>query len=95
MLQVQIFDAPVVHLAPSGEDSILIYTYDNVLSHYIVAASKKSVELIKVGQIALQGIIRAPPRVRGVSWVVPEQQLRKFMFLRATCAVILTDIRKW
>lgn len=94
-MQIQALDAPAVHLASSGEDSILIYTYDNVLSHYIVAASKKSVELIKVGQIALQGIIRAPPRVRGVSWVVPEQQLRELGLLSLLYVHMLTCCRKW
>jgi len=74
---VETLAAPAVHLAPSGEDSILVYTSDNVLDHYIVAASNKTVGLVKVGQIALYGIIRAPPRVRAVSWIVSDHQLRK------------------
>ena len=74
-LHVERLAAPAIHLAPSGEDSILVYTNDNVLDHYIVAASNNTLGLVKVGQIALHGIIRAPPRVRAVSWVVPEHQL--------------------
>lgn len=78
MLHVEKLTAAAVHLAPSGEDSILVYTYNNVLDHYIVAASNRTIGLVKVGQIALHGIIRAPPRVRTVSWVVPEPQLSEY-----------------
>lgn len=67
--------AAAVHIAPSGDDSILVYTHENYLDHYIIVAAKKSVRLAKVGQIGLHGIIRAPARVRAVSWIVPEHQL--------------------
>ena len=33
--------------------------------------------LVQVGQIALHGIVRAPARVRAVSWILPDHQLRK------------------
>lgn len=69
-------------IAPSGDDSILVFSHDNFLDHYIVAASRKYVRLVKVGQIGLQGIVRAPARVRALSWVVPEHQLRKLNKIR-------------
>jgi len=75
ILHVETLTAPAVHLAASGNDSILVYTHDNILDHYIIAASVDTVRLVKVGQIALHGIIRAPPRVRAVSWIVPDYQL--------------------
>lgn len=50
--------------------------YDNTLDHYIVDLNEKGIQLIKVGQITLSGVIRAPPRVRAVSWIVPDLQLR-------------------
>lgn len=78
MLQRIQLHAPVVHLATSGDDSILVYTYENVLDHYVIISSTKSVQLAKVGQIGLHGIIRAPARVRAVSWVVPDHQLRQY-----------------
>ena len=87
VLHIEKLAAAAVHLAPSGEDSILVYTYDNVLDHYIVAASDMTIELVKVGQIALHGIIRAPPRVRAVSWVVPDHQLRRF------CHIVTGKVR--
>ena len=36
-----------------------------------------SIQLIRVGQIGLHGIVRAPARVRAVTWYVPENQLSK------------------
>lgn len=67
--------AAIVHLAPSGEDSLLVYTYENHLYHFVITASNAAIQLVLVGQIALSGIIRAPPRVRALSWILPEDQL--------------------
>ncbi|KAK0795026.1 WD40 repeat protein [Friedmanniomyces endolithicus] len=74
-------DAPVILLTisrGSGGDSLLVYTYDNVLLHYIIAPSASNinaVKLVQVGQIGFHGIIRAPPRVRALSWILPDQQV--------------------
>lgn len=54
---------------------MLVYSSNNVLDHYMIEVSEKDIQLRKVGQIALHGIIRAPARVRSISWVVPEHQL--------------------
>ncbi|OMP88291.1 Protein RIC1-like protein [Diplodia seriata] len=67
--------APIVLVAPSGDDSLLVYTYENILYHYIINVANSSVRIMQVGQIALHGIIRAPPRVRALSWILPEDQL--------------------
>ncbi|KAF2842294.1 hypothetical protein M501DRAFT_988532 [Patellaria atrata CBS 101060] len=67
--------SPIVLIAPSGEDSLLVYTYENILFHYVITTANNVVKLVQVGQIALHGIIRAPPRVRAVSWILPEDQL--------------------
>ena len=76
VMHVEEMTAPIVLISPSGEDSLLVYTYENNLHHYIINFSNKSVKLVQVGQIALHGIIRAPPRVRALSWILPEEQLR-------------------
>lgn len=65
----------------TGQDSLLVYTYDNVLYHYIVNASDTTVTLFQVGQLALNGIVRAPARVRAVTWILPDFQLRKFQLI--------------
>ncbi|KAG6363145.1 hypothetical protein INS49_008240 [Diaporthe citri] len=75
VVYVHSMPAPVVLLTPSGEDSLLVYTYDNLLYHFIFAPFGSSVRLVQVGQIAFHGIVRSPARVRGLSWVLPENQL--------------------
>lgn len=75
-LHVETLSSPVVFVGPSGEDSLLVYTYENVLYHYVINVLPGGVSLVQVGQIALHGIVRAPARVRSVSWVIPDSQLR-------------------
>jgi hypothetical protein len=53
----------------------LVYTYDNLLYHYIFTAVSGSIKLVQVGQIAFHGIVRSPARVRGLSWILPDEQL--------------------
>ncbi|KAJ5688095.1 hypothetical protein N7536_010714 [Penicillium majusculum] len=73
---IEYLPSPVVFIGPSGEDSLLVYTYDNVLYHYIINSSQPQITLVPVGQIAFNGIVRAPSRVRSISWVLPEEQMR-------------------
>lgn len=75
VLFTQHLPAPVVLVTPCGEDSLLVYTYENLLYHFIFAPSSDSVRLVQVGQIAFHGIVRSPARVRGLSWILPENQL--------------------
>ena len=75
VLHTEDLNAPVILVAMSGFDSLLVYTHDNTLLHYIVSSSSGSVKLVQVGQIGFHGIIRAPPRVRAISWILPEGQL--------------------
>lgn len=74
-IHVQQMSAPVVLVTPSGEDSLLVYTYDNLLYHYIFAPVQGVLKLVEVGHIAFHGIVRSPARVRGLSWILPERQL--------------------
>jgi hypothetical protein len=78
-------------MATSGEDSLLVYTYENVLLHYIFVSSSKAVKLAQVGQIAFHGIIRAPPRVRAISWILPEEQRGVFSVLDSLPACLHTS----
>ena len=74
------FASPVVFIGPSGEDSLLIYTHENTLYHYVLQARNgktgDTAQLVQVGQIAFHGIVRAPSRVRSVSWILPDAQMR-------------------
>ncbi|EXJ85898.1 hypothetical protein A1O1_06267 [Capronia coronata CBS 617.96] len=75
-LHTEAFSMPIVFVGPSGEDSLLVYTYENILYHYILNITARGAQLVQVGQIAFHGIVRAPSRVRSVSWVLPDSQLR-------------------
>ncbi|KAI4267021.1 MAG: hypothetical protein L6R38_008439 [Xanthoria sp. 2 TBL-2021] len=76
LLHVQQLPSAAVVMSMTGQDSLLVYTYENVLYHYIVNASDTTVTLFQVGQLALNGIVRAPARVRAVTWILPDFQLR-------------------
>ncbi|KAI9801942.1 MAG: hypothetical protein M1825_002997 [Sarcosagium campestre] len=76
LVHIERLESPIVLIAPSGDDSLLVYTHDNVLCHYIITTAASSVHLVHVGQIELHGIIRSPARVRAVSWVVPDDQMQ-------------------
>lgn len=78
LLHVEQLPSPVVTMSLTGQDSLLVYTYQNILYHFVINASQAAVTLVQVGQIALNGIVRAPARVRAVNWILPEDQLRKY-----------------
>ena len=73
---IQPMPSPIVLITPSGEDSLLVYTYDNLLYHFLFAPVGGSVKIVQVGHIAFHGIVRSPARVRGLSWILPEHQLQ-------------------
>ncbi|KAJ5811717.1 hypothetical protein N7474_008018 [Penicillium riverlandense] len=76
VMHIEYLPSPVVFIGPSGEDSLLVYTYDNILYHYVINSMQPQITLVPVGQIAFNGIVRAPTRVRAISWVLPEEQMR-------------------
>ncbi|EEP78613.1 conserved hypothetical protein [Uncinocarpus reesii 1704] len=76
VLYTEALPSPAVFIGPSGEDSLLVYTYENILYHYVINTTGTRLSLVQVGQIAFHGIVRAPTRVRAISWILPEDQLR-------------------
>lgn len=74
ILHTEVLSHPAIHVSTSGSDSLLVYTHENILFHYIFLANRNAVKLALVGQIAFHGIIRAPARVRSISWLVPDEQ---------------------
>ena len=79
--------APVVTITPSGDDSLLIYTYENNLYHYVINTVRDTLEIVQVGAIGLHGIVRAPARVRAVTWYIPEYQLRRYPMFKINLAL--------
>jgi hypothetical protein len=76
LIHLEELPSAVILLSLTGEDSLLVYTNENVLYHFIVQSTENAVRLVQVGQITFHGIIRAPARVRAISWIVPDEQLR-------------------
>ncbi|KAI9894298.1 MAG: hypothetical protein M1814_003054 [Vezdaea aestivalis] len=76
ILHIENVAAPVVLVDTCGNDSILAYTHDNVLYHYVISSGPEMLQLILVGQITFHGIVRAPARVRALSWILPDDQIR-------------------
>ena len=75
-LHIEALPAAAIFIGPSGEDSLLVYTHENILYHYVINLTPRGANLVPVGQIAFHGVVRAPTRVRSVSWVLPDSQLR-------------------
>ena len=75
----EVLPAPPGVITPTGEDSLLVYTYDNFLYHFIITVTSTGVQLVQVGQIGLHGIVRAPARVRAITWYIPEHQKRQYL----------------
>ncbi|KAI1339582.1 DUF1339 domain protein [Xylariaceae sp. FL0016] len=71
----QQMSSPIVLITPSGDDSLLVYTYDNSLYHFVFAHVSGGVRPVQVGNITFHGIVRSPARVRGLSWILPESQM--------------------
>ncbi|KIR54632.1 hypothetical protein I315_02510 [Cryptococcus gattii Ru294] len=56
------------------ENSLLVYTADNMLYHFLILPSQSSIKLHLCGSISFRGIIEVPTRVRALSWLIPEAQ---------------------
>ncbi|KAG0145186.1 hypothetical protein CROQUDRAFT_658980 [Cronartium quercuum f. sp. fusiforme G11] len=54
------------------DTSLLVYTGDNTLHHFLIANESLRV----CGSIGFEGVVGTPSRVRGMSWLIPESQHR-------------------
>lgn len=59
------------------ETSLLVYTADNMLFHFLVLTTEDTVKLHLCGSISFEGIVALPSIVRGMSWMLPPAQKRK------------------
>lgn len=74
---VETLPSPIVLVTLTGDDSLLAFTTDNTLYHFLIQPSNDTgIHLVLVGQITFNGIIRAPTRVRAISWIVPDEHLQ-------------------
>lgn len=60
------------------DNSLLVYTADNMLYHFLVIPTKETIKLHLCGSISFQGILQVPSRVRALSWMIPQAQKGEF-----------------
>ncbi|ORX38232.1 RIC1-domain-containing protein [Kockovaella imperatae] len=56
------------------DNSLLVYTADNTLYHFLILPTVDSIRLHLCGSISFAGILEAPTRVRALSWLIPQAQ---------------------
>ncbi|KAF8213519.1 RIC1-domain-containing protein [Mycena galopus ATCC 62051] len=76
VLHREIISCPVVILS-LVDNSLLVYTADNTLYHYLIVPTSDTIKLHLCGSITFTGIIAAPSAVRMLSWMIPSSQKRK------------------
>lgn len=79
MLHCEPLPGAVVTMALTGQAALLVFTQQNILYHFAIHASSDHVALVKDGEVALGGVIRAPARVRAISWIQCESHLLQNM----------------
>jgi len=67
--------APVVILS-LVDNTLLVYSADNTLSHFLIVPTPDTIKLHLCGSITFNGIIAAPSAVRMLSWMIPAAQKR-------------------
>jgi len=60
------------------DNSLLVYTADNTIHHFLILTTHDAVKLCLCGSISFDGIIGQPNAVRGLSWMIPHAQKGKF-----------------
>ncbi|KAJ7456586.1 RIC1-domain-containing protein [Mycena latifolia] len=73
VLHREIISSPVVILS-LVDNSLLVYTADNTLFHYLIVPTADTIKLHLCGSITFNGIIAAPSAVRMLSWMIPSAQ---------------------
>ncbi|KAH7915124.1 RIC1-domain-containing protein [Hygrophoropsis aurantiaca] len=73
VLHREVISSPVIILS-LVDNSLLVYTADNMLSHYLIVPTTDSIKLHLCGSITFSGIIASPSAVRVLSWMIPSAQ---------------------
>ncbi|KAF8446212.1 RIC1-domain-containing protein [Boletus edulis BED1] len=73
VLHRETISSPVIILS-LVDNSLLVYTADNMLSHYLIIPTTDTIKLHLCGSITFSGIIAVPSAVRVLSWMIPNAQ---------------------
>ncbi|TCD70639.1 hypothetical protein EIP91_002358 [Steccherinum ochraceum] len=69
----EVLSSPVVILS-LVDNSLLVYTADNTLYHYLIKPIEDTIELLACGSINFDGVVLLPTAVRVLSWMIPSAQ---------------------
>jgi hypothetical protein len=83
VLHREVLMSPVIILS-LVDNSLLVYTADNMLSHYLIIPTANTIKLHLCGSITFDGIITLPSAMRVLSWMIPNAQKRTFMGFQST-----------
>ncbi|KAI0670204.1 RIC1-domain-containing protein [Trametes maxima] len=73
VLHREMVPSPVVILS-LVDNSLLVYTADNTLYHYLIIPTADTIKLHLCGSITFGGVIAVPSAVRALSWMIPSAQ---------------------
>ncbi|KAI9066722.1 RIC1-domain-containing protein [Trametes sanguinea] len=73
VLHREMVHSPVVILS-LVDNSLLVYTADNTLYHYLIIPTADTIKLHLCGSITFDGVIAVPNAVRALSWMIPSAQ---------------------
>lgn len=73
VLHRELLSSPAVIMS-LVDNSLLVYTADNTLYHFLVVPTADTISLHLCGSISFEGIITAPVAVRMLSWMIPNAQ---------------------
>ncbi|QRW00297.1 hypothetical protein RhiJN_28315 [Ceratobasidium sp. AG-Ba] len=73
ILHREVFVAPIILLSLIDNNSLLVYTADNTLFHFLILPTRDSISLHLCGSISFDGVVAVPGVVRGMSWMVPKE----------------------
>ncbi|ODQ67841.1 RIC1-domain-containing protein [Nadsonia fulvescens var. elongata DSM 6958] len=78
-LYFQEFPASILYMSLI-HDSLLVYTVSNILYHFRIKSSSKSVDLVFQSEISFSDLIYSPARVRSIHCLPkPHDEIRSFM----------------
>ena len=76
VLHSQSLPAPILVMSLL-DNSLLVYTADNTLYHFLILPTQTTIKLHLCGSISFAGIVQVPSRVRALSWLIPSAQKGK------------------
>lgn len=78
VLHREILTSPIIVLS-LVDNSLLVYTADNNLHHYLIIPTPETIKTHFCGTINFDGIIASPSSVRTLSWMLPSAQKRMIL----------------